>query len=982
MQFDFLSQGIYTDSLVAPLTFRFGALSYKYDATQDQYDFPGSYTPGSTFTIGLVDNNPTPYVKSETQYTTSVNFSFNSRTELFNVTYEDITANNTAVVRFDDFYEFQPKIHRSSSTQWDYDFTQQSTHENLRKIETFAFIPNCEPYVPSATFNFGWSWYGDPCVDTTVSFDGNLAANTTIPVGSFAGELSPFYIAELNVQLAVPFAVIHAYTPEHHTADLASVIASPVTNISVYTSTLFEGDLVATVQAPSASFEVFTTEEYASLLSSVTPDTTAAFSATTSEEYIGDVVTLTPNPISVIQSYISPARECNLVATTPLPTLDVDATASLPTFIQYLNTEFCIGLDHGTPLSSGVKIISDPIGALGATVCTASELATMVTSELLLPVIEYKWYSHKAIIGREESEAAAISVCASFTGIESFGASTCFKVSKTDVMPGVEVYFAAENITRYIGATTCSTQHDTATNFLGFNVVIVDMLNQYTPSNTFNIDAGIPSRTFTIEATNRYSYEAATYSRFLSNSFCTQRPTTARLEIHVCDAIQEASALPYGRYVPTDPPVEPVDPTPPETGITISVPIKGLYKVINQYSAKLNDGSDVEFQSLSLKCDADSYAWSFTGTLAANQDRSVITPATDGQPIELVLTLNSYQWTLLIEGISTTRSFGSKSVSVSGRGITALLSDPYYSKTSIVQSSLQTNQQIAESLLPFDWTLDWALPTWNVPTGTYSHADITPVVALARHVSNCGGMLVPDRTTQKFYAKKRYPVAPWDFGTVNADIIIPDSAIISLVEEPIGQFGYDGVYVHGTTSDGVVGLVRRAGTAGTRLVATQSNAMMVDATALHTLGQRVLAGEAPQPTVKRVTTFMDGSVVPLVAIGSLLQVVADGKSTKGIVNSVTVSLTLDNDALKVTQQLGIGESTENTFSLLKALVPASPLILGKLISTDGTNSKLDLVNGGTLSARGTGTVGLNYYIMDDVIQSVAPSVTAISDVIV
>ena len=982
MQFEFTKQSLYTSPLVAPLDFSYGELRVNYSLVEINFTFLGSYTPNSVFEITKLPTDSEEYqINTDGFADTSSVFNFDSRSsEKFSLTTDAQTKNNDNVLVYD-LYTFLKPDCNSSSDNTEYEFGTDDNLRFLNDLSTFQLGAGCNVYYPNHKFDTASNnCYGEPCAEAE-EFSAFFNAVTTF-ASTFSATIQSTYSTDWASSLPTPTGAFNAHTTEAHNASLVSTTPAAKGSFALYTSEDYEGVIATTGPTAQMIVSVFTTERYSAQIISIVEAPDAEFVAQTTEEHEGQLFTTTTRPSASFDGFLNPSGIADLVTTTPLPEAYIDAINSLPTFVQYLNTKFDIAMEHGTRLSIDADLQSNPIGLMGATICTAAELGTMIRSEVLLPVIEYKWYAHKALIGRETSEPLALSITTMIEGAEVFTGTTCIDILKAENMPGHDIYFGAENINRFIGATTCSTQHDTATNFLGYNVVVVDMVGSYTPTNVFDITTGTPTKTFIIEASNVYSYEAATYSKFLSNSFCTQRLPTVRLEIHVCEAIEEASALPYGRYVPTDPPVEPVDPTPPETGVTISVPIKGLYKVINQYSAKLNDGSDVEFQSLSIKCDADSHSWSFTGTLAANQDRSVITPATDGQPIELVVILNSYQWTLLIEGISTTRSFGSTSVSVSGRGVTALLTDPYYSTTSIVQSILQTNQQIAESLVPFDWTIDWALPTWNVPAGTYSHADTTPVVALARHVANCGGMLVPDRTSQKFYAKKRYPVAPWDFGSVTADIIIPDSAIISLVEEPIGQFGYDGVYVHGTTSDGVVALVRKAGTAGSRLVATQSNAMMVDATALHTLGQRVLSGEAPQPTVKRVTTFMDGSVVPLVAIGSLLQVVADGKSTKGIVNSVTVSLTLDNDALKVTQQLGIGESTENTFSLLKALVPTSPLILGKLVSTDGTNSKLDLVNGGTLNARGTGTVGLNYYVMDDVIQSVAPSVTAISDVIV
>jgi hypothetical protein len=55
--------------------------------------------------------------------------------------------------------------------------------------------------------------------------------------------------------------------------------------------------------------------------------------------------------------------------------------------------------------------------------------------------------------------------------------------------------------------------------------------------------------------------------------------------------------------------------------------------------------------------------------------------------------------------------------------------------------------------------------------------------------------------------------------------------------------------------------------------------------------------------------------------------------------------------------------------------------VGNLISTYDDMAILTLLGGGVITARGSGTVGLNYYVRNGLIESVAPDLTAVDIVI-
>jgi hypothetical protein len=309
---------------------------------------------------------------------------------------------------------------------------------------------------------------------------------------------------------------------------------------------------------------------------------------------------------------------------------------------------------------------------------------------------------------------------------------------------------------------------------------------------------------------------------------------------------------------------------------------------------------------------------------------------------------------------------------------------PYESQNSMTFGAIMSNQQIAESFLPNGWSINWNLPVWNVPPNTYSHSNKSPIQALSDLVKNCGGMLVPHRASQEFNVLPRYPVLPWDFSSVAPNITIPDSAILNLTEEPTSKYGTNGVHIHGEGDNGKQAHVRRTSTAGDRLAPTVSNSMMTDSTAIRSLGERVLASGQPQPSINSFGTWMtdSGGDIPLFQIGYLVQIELNSVITKGIASSVKISSTLVNNAVEVSQSIGISENTNNLINLFDKIRPVEPLQVATLSSNVGDECIVSLVGGGSVQLFGNGTVGQKYYIQGRELKTQAPSFAQLPDVVI
>jgi hypothetical protein len=496
----------------------------------------------------------------------------------------------------------------------------------------------------------------------------------------------------------------------------------------------------------------------------------------------------------------------------------------------------------------------------------------------------------------------------------------------------------------------------------------------------FDFELGVDSPDFTFVDIFGIQYEYYYHSHtvgVVSNDFNSLRQAAAKFELKRCGIVEAARRPPTGQTPFVDDPRPDPDPDPP-SGVTITVPEQEVYTVLNDILVTLADDiTEIELDDIQLSLDADSTSWSFSATLADPSQINLIRPDSNGNAVELHITINTYSWHVLVEKPVTTRTFDGRQIRLSGRGKTALLGKPYVQSISGTQGSLLSVQQLAELYIPNGWTLNWESPVWNIDAGAFSFNNLTNIEVLSRIAKDIGASLVPARDLQSLTMRPRYPVLPWNFSGTNVDVAIPDSAIYQITEEPTSAFYANGVYVHGSEIGGEIGFCRLTGTTGDKRLATVSNSLMTDVIGLRALGERLLAGEYQQPTIQSFTTFMDGTTVPLINIGDFVGITVDGAETKGIVNAVTISVA----ATDVTQSIRIGENTENTWQAFNALLPKDPLLLGQLASTDGSTSVMSLLDGGVIRVRGTGNVNANYYIQSGQIQGDAPNLPSFEIVI-
>lgn len=354
--------------------------------------------------------------------------------------------------------------------------------------------------------------------------------------------------------------------------------------------------------------------------------------------------------------------------------------------------------------------------------------------------------------------------------------------------------------------------------------------------------------------------------------------------------------LPWNKYstllnpgwgIPTPPNPFPDDPD------TVFVPIKRIYMVLNSAYLTRVDGSILlPTFSMSLSLDVDSWTWGFSATLPGSA-LSDLEPSSLGAPVEVEAMINGVAYRALVESIGRSREFGKSDIRVQGRGRTALLDNPYAPVQSFTNTEARTAQQLmadvlTESGVPLDWTVDWGLTDWLVPTGVFVHQG-TRMSALTAIAGSVGAHIIPHASNQSFRVANRYPTTPWSWSTQTPDFELPAEVTTREGIEWAEKARYNRVFVSGV-QQGVVGQVTRTGTAGDLVAPLVTDPLITTADAARQRGMSVLGNTGRIANVSLRLPVLEETGI--IAPGKFVRYV-DGATTRtGIVRSVGVEIGL------------------------------------------------------------------------------------------
>lgn len=329
------------------------------------------------------------------------------------------------------------------------------------------------------------------------------------------------------------------------------------------------------------------------------------------------------------------------------------------------------------------------------------------------------------------------------------------------------------------------------------------------------------------------------------------------------------------------------------TPATKVVPVRRVYIVINEVQLLRVDGNlELPALALSLSIDMDSWTWKFNASLPASA-LSNIEPGTSGDPVLLKAIVNGTAYLLLAESIQRDRVFGKSTITVSGRGQSAMLADPYSPILTFANTGARTAQQlIADALttngVSLGWDIDWRIDDWTVPSGTWNHQG-SYMSAVNTIAASAGAFVQPDPVNKVLRVRPRYPHKPWEwYGTdVIPDIELPSAAVIKESITWYEKPGYNAIYISGSTVGGVLGHIKRAGSAGDIVAPMITDPLITDAIAARQRGLHALAD-----TGRGATYSLSLPVLPETGVidpGCFIRYVDAGVPIVGVVRSVSVT---------------------------------------------------------------------------------------------
>ncbi|WP_275760262.1 hypothetical protein [Ralstonia pseudosolanacearum] len=327
----------------------------------------------------------------------------------------------------------------------------------------------------------------------------------------------------------------------------------------------------------------------------------------------------------------------------------------------------------------------------------------------------------------------------------------------------------------------------------------------------------------------------------------------------------------------------------PGTG-AFSVPILKVYFVSNSVDVvRLPGREPIPVKSLQVGIDADSWAWGLSASLPYRA-LELVEPTAAG-PVEVEITINGVSWVMLVESFDVRREFGQASLSIRGRSTAAYLAAPYAPKRPFVPAAPFTARQLAEQELTraglvTGFALDWRLPDWLVPEGSWGYQSLSPMEVIGRITEAVGGYVNAHPRLRTLVAKPRYPVLPWQWATAPADRVLPIDVVKTLNLRWQEKPTFNAVYVCGERA-GVIGHVVRAGTAGDLLAPTVVDGLITHADAARERGRAILADVGRQAVVTLELPML--SSIGLLDPGLLLAVGEGGSTWRSLVRATSIA---------------------------------------------------------------------------------------------
>jgi hypothetical protein len=335
---------------------------------------------------------------------------------------------------------------------------------------------------------------------------------------------------------------------------------------------------------------------------------------------------------------------------------------------------------------------------------------------------------------------------------------------------------------------------------------------------------------------------------------------------------------------------------------TRSLPVRRCYRVIHEIAiTRVSDGAALEFADLTLSSDTGSWGWSLSGNAlgALTYQRLTATPFT-----EINVRLNGLDWRFLMTSVAHHRSLGKTGYPVSGISPALALTAPLSDARSAALADPWTAQQLADQqVADTAWSIAWNAPNWPVPGGVWQYSNQTPLQVISDIATAAGAFVQAERVNRVLQVRPRYPAWPWASGWATPAVTWPLALLWNVDKTPKPGTNDNAVYAAGTRDGGIMGYVKRAGTAGDRSPGSPiTHALITHVDAARAFGGTYLADAQDQVEVSFSTIL--GGDAPLVGLGARMDITESGQPALPLLTqAVSLAVSRGNSVVTITQSV-------------------------------------------------------------------------------
>lgn len=379
-----------------------------------------------------------------------------------------------------------------------------------------------------------------------------------------------------------------------------------------------------------------------------------------------------------------------------------------------------------------------------------------------------------------------------------------------------------------------------------------------------------------------------------------------------------------GTYTPGAPPPGST-PTAPNTDADFIIPASSIYRVVHTITVTdLRDSTPVEFESMTLSCDAGAVCW----TLNASGDTSLFQRFTTGALPVIEVVIDGNVWQFMVEGVRRSRGFQGSGVDVTGRSLTIYAGEPYQYPENWVNAGPATAQQImAQAQIYSGLEIDWQIDDWLVPDRAWSFSG-TPLAVVQRVAESVGAVLRSDRVLNRISVLPRYRLLPNEWRDAVPEVEVHIDASMTDSWERADRPAYNGVFVSGRVGGGI-GLIYLAGTSGERLAPMVTDDLLTETPALRQRGESVLGAGGPQANISMTLPVLDEPGFPGVfEVNWLCRIVEPGKTWYGVVRAVSVNVAFPTVKQTITLEHHTADIEGTVITIPAPPPPPPPVVIG------------------------------------------------------